>query len=705
MPEAAALPPFLRLDRAGTCVVLDLRQGMAKPIHLGSPLPADEDLESLGDAARRGRHENQAEQASGPSLLPQMGVEVTPAVICLRGGAECFTRFLLVQASAAGHECRLRFRDEIAAIEVECRWRVSAAGLVVADARLTNLGTDPLVVVRLASLALPVPSRFVAVTRHAGRWAAEMHAETVAWTRGVQVARSQGGRPGFGGGQWVMLSGQGTTESNGAVLGAHLAWSGDHELVLERDADDERRLLMAARLDIGEAVLAAGESFQSPAALFHVGEGGRAALRQAFHRHALAEVLPEVATRSPRKVHLNTWEALYFRHTLADLRELAEAAAQLGVERFVLDDGWFKGRRDDTTSLGDWTVDSTVFPEGLAPLIRHVRSLGMDFGLWVEPEMLSPDSDLAREHPEWCLSVEGQVRPTQRHQWVLDLTQPEAAEHVFRCLEALLRNNEIAYLKWDHNRELAPRAGRARAQALAHLALLDRLRAQYPQLEIETCASGGGRVDFGTLARCSRFWASDNNDPIERLVINEGWFQFLPPRVAGNHVGPSPNPITGRQSPMLFRARVAMFGHMGVEADPRRMTEAERSILAAHIACYRQWRECLHAGDWWLPEGLESGMHGWMVVHGQRALALLAQTRFASSHEVAPVRFPGRRATARYRVRLPEPWPEPASRYLALPANWREGRVLSGTALARVGLALPLAHPDTAWLIEFEELP
>jgi alpha-galactosidase len=418
----------------------------------------------------------------------------------------------------------------------------------------------------------------------------------------------------------------------------------------------------------------------------------------------LSTILPPMAVQGPRKVHLNTWEALYFRQSLEDLRALAEAAAALGVERFVLDDGWFRGRRDDTTSLGDWTPDPAIFPAGLAPLVRQVQSLGMDFGLWVEPEMLSPDSDLARAHPEWCLAMPGQPRPTQRHQWVLDLTCAEAAEHVFQCLDRLLREVDIAYLKWDHNRELLPRAGRAHAQALAHLALLDRVRAAHPGVEIETCASGGGRVDFGTLQRCCRFWASDNNDPIERLAINEGWFQFLPPRIAGNHVGPSPNPITGRQSPMLFRARVAMFGHLGVEADPRRMSTAERDMLAAHIALYRKWREELHAGDWSIPEGLSPGMHGWLVTGAGRSFALVAQTRHAGTHEVAPVRFVGLRRGARYRVTLPEPWPEPARRHLARPEAWQAGLVMSAGALATVGLALPLVHPETAWLVAFEEI-
>lgn len=226
--------------------------------------------------------------------------------------------------------------------------------------------------------------------------------------------------------------------------------------------------------------------------------------------------------------------------------ELADSAAALGIERFVLDDGWFEGRRDDTSSLGDWAPDSGLFPEGLTPLIRHVQGLGLDFGLWVEPEMVSPDSRLYREHPDWCLHLPGQPRPTQRSQLVLDLTRADVSDYLFGQIDALLAGNAIAYLKWDHNRDLFPLAGKGHAQVQAHYALLDRIRATHPRVEIETCASGGGRVDFEILKRCNRYWASDNNDAVERLRINAGWFDFLPLAITGNHLGPSPNPITGR---------------------------------------------------------------------------------------------------------------------------------------------------------------
>jgi alpha-galactosidase len=232
--------------------------------------------------------------------------------------------------------------------------------------------------------------------------------------------------------------------------------------------------------------------------------------------------------------------------------------------------------------------------------------------------------------------------------------------------------------------------------------LLDRLRAAHPAVEIESCASGGGRVDYSILARCTRFWASDNNDPIERLRINRSWLQFLPLRTCGHHVGPSPNPVTGRALPMDFRAKVALFGHMGVEADPGSMTPDERRTLAAHVALYRQWRDVLHEGELGELAVDDPGVCGWVAVAGPRALALVAQTAFARHFEVAPVRIPGLDPARLYRVTLPEPWPDPAARYLGDSALWRDGLVISGAALAHAGLALPLRHPCTAWLIALE---
>jgi len=221
-------------------------------------------------------------------------------------------------------------------------------------------------------------------------------------------------------------------------------------------------------------------------------------------------------------------------------------------------------------------------------------------------------------------------------------------------------------------------------------------------VEIESCASGGGRVDYAIMRRCARFWPSDNNDALERVRINAAWAQFMPLCSLGNHVGPSPNPVTGRELPMDFRAKVAMFGHMGVEADPSSMSDDDRRVLSQHISLYKTWREVIHEGEFYNIGSADPGISGGLVVHGSRALALVTRNDFAPDFESAPVRLPGLERERRYRVSLPEPWPAWASRYLAAADQWRSGLVLSGPALADGGLALPLRHPATAWLVALE---
>jgi len=693
---------MVRLDGERLTLVFALAEGGAADITYAGPrLPEGEDLAMIAAAAQRGRHESQPDVRPRPGLLPERkgGWSGTPAVALRSEDARVETDFRVAGWERSAGGLTIRLSDRRAGVEIETRWRIGAGDVVTSSVTLLNRRDTPIEVERLAALALPLPARFTEVTSFAGRWAAEMQEHRRAIAPDGLARASAIGKPGFQGGNWLLL------HAGEETLGTHLAWSGDHWLALEPDTqgatDGRAMLLMGAGWDAGEVVLVGGENFTTPEAVFALAPD-RPALAQSFHAHLRAAVLPERTTWGPRKVHLNSWEALGFNLTEEGLIALAEQAAGLGIERFVLDDGWFGGRRDDTTSLGDWTVSPAVFPNGLGPLIQRVHDLGMDFGLWVEPEMVSPDSDLYRAHPDWCLHNPGRERPTMRGQLALDMGREDVREYLFAALDALLREHAIAYLKWDHNRDLFPSAPR---QAQGFYALLDRLRAAHPRVEIESCSSGGGRIDFGVLSRTHRVWPSDNNDAIERLRIIPAWSQFLPLEVLGNHVGPSPNPITGRRLSMDFRAKVAVFGHMGVEADPARMSDKERECLAAHIALYKAWRGVLHAGDLHRLAHPDPNVTGLIVTHEGKALALVAQTAFSPVFDAAPIRLAGLEPDARYRVTLPEPWPPKARHYLADPQAWREGLVLSGAALTTQGLALPLTHPETAWLVALERLP
>lgn len=696
-------PRFARLDGERTSVVWMARGDALALLHLGARLPDDEDLAALAAAAARGRHENQPDVPPTGGLLPdpRTGWRGPLLAAFALHGLPVTPRWteLTLQTTPDRRTIRADWKDEALETHLRISWTMDAGDAIRTRAQFLDTGPRAIdergvVTTRCASLLLPLPRGFGHVTHFAGRWADDMRAERLPVTRAGLSWASRGGKSGFAGGDWLAFD----DAETGAQLGFHIAATGDHEVRIERNDDGDA--VLVAETPIG----AEGRPiFDTPEALI-VWAPDAATLTRAFHTHARARLArhPHNPPRE-RRVHFNTWEACAFDFDEARLMRLAEDAAVLGVERFVLDDGWFKGRTSDRAGLGDWVPDPVRFPDGLGPLIAHVKALGMDFGLWVEPEMVSPDSDLYRQHPDWCLHEPGLPRPTERGQLVLDFTRPEVGDHIQACIARLLRENDIAYIKWDHNRRLFPLPPSG-----THTGRLDmmwyQLRADFPDTMIESCSSGGGRIDMGLLGRIERFWPSDNNDAIERIRIMREWSRFMPLEVLGSHVGPSPNPITGRRLAMDFRAKVAVFGHMGVEADPARMTDKERECLAAHIALYKQWRSVLHAGDLHHLAHPDPGVTGMMVNHEDKALALVAQTAFSPVFDAAPVRLAGLDPQARYRVTLPEPWSPRARHYLGDPDAWRAGLVLSGAALMTHGLALPLTHPETAWLIALEKI-
>ncbi len=667
--------------------------------YIGGKLPDDEQLTALDVALQPRRHGSQPDVPRLATVWPQAGRGYLglPAMALRRGDRLLATDLTLAAGTLiAGRSAHLVLEDVGAGIRVTIDWRIGAGDVVRAGTTIENIGNTPLAVDRLASIALPLPGWATHTTRFRWRWAGEMQEDTAAIPSGRSGGESRGGRPGFGGANWLIAHEGGFSAVQGRGIALHLAWSGDHETVIERDADGAT-VQISARLDPGEIILAPGERFTTPDAVMATVSGGYNAVRHAMHAHLRGDVLPSRADWPMRRVHLNSWEAVAFDMDDMRLARLADAGCAIGAERFVVDDGWFAGRRDDTTSLGDWAPDPDRFPKGLDRLIDYVGELGMDFGLWVEPEMVSPDSDLYRAHPDWCLHRRGFDRPTQRHQLVLDLARPGVSEHLYQVLHTLLSSHRIAYLKWDHNRDLFPNDGAGHAQTLALYALIDRLRAAHPKVEIESCASGGGRIDYAMLSRCHRVWPSDNNDAIDRLRINQAWSLFLPPEVMGNHVGPSPNPITGRALPMAFRAKVAMFGHMGVEADPAAMSEEDRATLAAHIACYKHYRDVLHHGA--VSELMfdAPGLFGTMIEHQGRALALVARTDMADDYNAPPVRIPGLQPEMRYIITFPlADFDDPPNGV----GNW----ALSGRMLGEAGLVLPLSRPATAHLLYLERM-
>lgn len=610
-----------------------------------------------------------------------------PSCLALRRGGQAFVpQFDRAQVSADPAAIRIVLADLQAGIELHQQIELLPGGAFRFAAELVNSGAQPVEVTWLASAMLPLSPHSAELISWRGRHNAELVETAEPMPQHCWSRETQRGISGHGGPPGVVVMEHGAGHHSGLVHALQLAWSGDSRIAVARDDEGFWVLSAGAVFQPGEAMLGAGDRLAAPPAILAVSTQGRNGAMAQSHAAVRALLRWPGGAMRPRPVHLNSWEACYFDHDEARIVALAEAAAAIGIERFILDDGWFKGRSDDSSSLGDWIADPIKYPNGLAPLAHRVNALGMEFGLWVEPEMVNPDSDLYRAHPDWALHSPGRSQPTARNQLVLNLALPEVRDYLFGALDALLREVPIAYLKWDHNRDLAPAGGRA--QVLGTYDLLARLRAAHPAVEIEGCAGGGGRSDAGLAPYVHRFWTSDNIDAVSRVPIQRGFLNFLPPELMGAHVGASPAHATGRSQSLGFRAAVALPGHFGVELDPHRLTDADRAELADWIAFSKDWRHLLHGATTWLGEGADGLV--WQAAGTAEEFLLFAiQTPPQQNRRPQPLRLPfvadaaacsiellriggGQRGHAAHRPALFDG-----------PQNW------SGSWLANAGLPLP----------------
>ncbi len=590
----------------------------------------------------------------GPRLLAQRGdgydgLSLVEAVGMTDGRAAALAPVSMQQTSRNG--MTLHAADQALGVSAAVEIRL-AHGLMHMRTRVRNHGPQSVLLVRCGALLLPLMDWAGEIVSGYGAWAREGHESRRPLDAGFAGKAARLGRSGFDGPPGLVICEVGATETAGRALSVQLAWSGSHRIQAERLRDGAGELSAEALYEPGEIVLAPGDEFETPEALVALSARGFGGLSEVWHAHARRLVRPLA-----RPVHFNTWEARYFDFDEASLIELAGQAAQLGAERFVLDDGWFSGRRDDKTSLGDWIPDRGRFPDGLGPLISAVRGLGMSFGLWVEPEMVSRESELYRAHPDWVFGYPNEKAPTGRNQLVLDLSNPGVRDFLFGALSKLLQAGGIDYLKWDCNRELYPATlgGKVCAAAQVHglYDLLDRLQAEFPGLEIESCASGGGRIDFGILPRVMRFWASDATDAHDRIRIQDSFSRYIPAEMMGSHVGPSPNPITGRTFPMAFRGLVSLFGHLGVELDPAKLNADDRVTLAQTIALYKRLRSFVHGGIYRVLGGADPALHVSTLSREDTGDFLLRVLRTGMSAYplLAQIAVPGLPAGTRYSVR------------------------------------------------------
>ena len=657
----SATAPRLHVVRAAgvSLVVAERAHGLPELVHLGADLGAADELADLLPASGPPVPRSALDAPWPLTVLPGEadGWSGRPGFAGHRHGAAVVPRWQATVGTEPG-ALLIEATDEVAGVALVTRLALDSHGVLVVGHTLRNTGADVLDVAGLLAVA-PVPPQATETLDLTGRWCRERSPLRLPLVHGGRVRESRRGRTGHDATLLLIAGTAGFDFGSGEVLACHVAWSGDHVHLVDRLPEGAGR---------HAGVLGGGE-------LLRAGEV-----------------------------------------RLARIGALVDTAAALGVERVVLDDGWFLGRRDDGAGLGDWVVDPDVWPTGLAPFADRVRSHGMQVGVWVEPEMVNLDSDVVRAHPDWLLAPSGPdgsvggALPWRRQQ-VLDLTRPEAFDHVLGQLDAMVTAERPAYLKWDHNRDLheAVAAGGGAGvhrQTLAAYRLMDELRARHPGLEVESCASGGARVDLGVLARTQRVWASDCNDPVERQAIQRWTGLLLPPELVGTHVGPTHSHTTGRVTDLDLRCLTALFGHAGIEWDVVSCTDEERERLAGWIVLHKRLRLLLHGGRTVRGEERDGAwLHG--VVSPGRDHAVYAFVRLVSGADAVPglVRLPGLEETRRYRVRAVDVTGRDEVRLLgaagAQPA-WctGEGLVVPGTVLVRHGLAMPVLDPEAGVLLE-----
>ncbi|HEX6771988.1 MAG TPA: alpha-galactosidase, partial [Acidobacteriaceae bacterium] len=438
-----------------------------------------------------------------------------------------------------------------------------------------------------------------------GRWAGEFQLQSVPLAVGSQVIESRRGSTGQQANPWFALENPDSSgEEHGGVYFGELGWSGSWRLTMEQSSMHQVRITGGYNpFDFGYR-LAPGESLTTPPFYAGFTDGGMGEASRILQRFQQGVILPGAPHPKLRPVLYNSWEATEFNVSESGQIALAEKAAQLGVERFVIDDGWFGQRKDDHAGLGDWYVNKQKFPNGLKPVIDRVHQLGMDFGIWVEPEMVNPDSDLYRKHPDWAMNFPGRPRTEGRNQLLLNLARPDVMEYTFQWLDDLVSNNDINFLKWDYNRNWAEPGWDAVPVAdqkkiyVAYVnnlyAILDRLRAKHPKLEIESCSGGGGRVDLGILRRTEEVWTSDNTDALDRLSIQDGFSHAYTPGVMMAWVT---DPQRTRPTPLKSRFLVAMEGSLGIGANLNKFTPEDMTTAKDLVAFYKTVRPTVQQGS------------------------------------------------------------------------------------------------------------
>jgi len=699
---------MLRRDGVSIIADTDTRTGLPAILHWGADLGPE--LPSAGELAlitSRQAEPGTLDAAWQVPLVPQEsdGWAGTPGLLVTREALPVFPRWSAVEVRQEGAVLEVEATDAASALSLRSRVEIGDGGLVLVSHELRNDGDGVVEVSRLDAI-LPVPKRAATLTTFGGRWTGEKQPTTYDMPPGPTLRGSRRGRGGHDAPWATLASVAAPRNRSGEIWAVHLGWSGDLEHRVDRMTEHATMLGAGELLRPAELRLERGEAYRTPTAYFAWSDAGLDGVSARFHTWMRAR---PTHPATDRPLVLNTWEAVYFDHSPAKLARLARRAAEVGVERFVLDDGWFPARHNDTAGLGDWVVDHESWPDGLEPLAELVHELGMEFGLWFEPEMINLDSDLARQHPDWILgnpaSVPSPAGLSWRTQYVLDLANPDAFEHLRSQMSALITALKIDFIKWDHNRDLVEAVHEGRPathlQTEAAYRLMAHIKHDHPGIEIESCSSGGARSDLGVLAFTDRVWASDSNDAIERQEIQRWTELLLPPELIGAHVGPSPAHSSGRTIDLSYRIITSLQGSAGFEWNLLGCSEDELEQIQAFARVYKRLRPVLHTGNVVHADVLDPALRARGVVSADQAEAVWTFATVAAPREALAerIRLEGLDPERRYRVEVLDEVGKAEWGWIT--PGWLDARALevSGRLLTDIGLQLPTLWPGQAILV------
>ena len=687
-----------RLDTQNQSLVLSsLGNRLPCVIYWGDSLPSHESPDEMFEASKKDWGDNLIDLVPELSILPEQTANFAGQLGCkIRdlSGQLLSSSFVFSADKASTNSVTLIYKDK----DLGLTYTATIDALIEDDvfalgAKIESI--DPIIMEWLSAPVIEISLLSDEMVDYGGHWGGEFRKQTTPWVTGVHLRESRTGTTSHAHFPGLIIPSVGSSENAGSCYGFHYGWSGGHRMVAEQ-LQDGRKQIQFGHTENSE--LTPRTSFETAKLYITHSSDGIGGVGCNF-RGFVSNSIVDLPKDSIRPVHYNCWEAIYFDHSIEELKEIVTLAADIGAERFVLDDGWFKGRNNAKSSLGDWFVDNQKYPEGLHPLIKHIHSTGMTFGLWFEPEMVSPDSDLFRSHPDWIMGEASQS--LGRGQYVLDISIKKVQEYLFERIDSLLNEYPIEYIKWDHNRVLPyPDASQTRAL----YSLLGDLREAHPGLEIESCSSGGGRIDYGILGHTQRVWLSDSNDALERLRIQHEAVLWLPPSVTGSHVGPKVCHTSGRELPISFRAWVAAQRHMGFEMDPRELSSEDKLILKSVTQWWKENRDwMMNANILRLPcidKSVIAEIQ--MNSNGDHFVVFAGQNVASELSSSAPLVLAGLESQSMYNISLLN------KKEIKSLGKLQQGLMtkklkLSGQYLMTKGLQLPKVFPANMMVIEGEK--